>query len=104
MTHRPAVLPRPFDREVFLQNIPSVDCTKEHLSTWLEHYGGIEELCILEAVGSDQPSGKAYVRFVSHAAASDCVDANSDERSILALWSEAERASQRGDCAYNVDI
>lgn len=106
MRCRPDAQPLPGDREVFLQNLPVQECTEEQIRQWLEQYGKLEDVYLLQDACSGILSGNGYVQFATHAEALACVSAhpNAEEADIVAHWSESERAMQKGTSAYGLDV
>jgi len=109
MRSRPDVAPSQSDREVFLQSLPVRDCTEEQIRAWLEGFGQVEEVQLLQDAQTGAPGGKGYVRFLSHEEAAACVEAqtsvaDAEEGDVVAHWSESERAVQRGRSVYRADV
>jgi len=107
MSKRPDVRPKTSDCEVFLESLPVRDCTQDDIVSFLESYGGVEELHLLKDKLTGKPSGKGYVRFKSHQHAAACVEAQQapkDSEDIRAQWSESERAYQMRQSVYGDDV
>jgi len=109
MTCRPDVQPSTADRELFLQNLPVRDCTVDQIRGWLEGFGQVEDVFLLRDARTGAPSGKGYVRFVTHREAAACVEAqasvaDAEEGDVVAHWSESERAMQQGQSVYGFDV
>uniref|UniRef100_A0A7S4QT51 RRM domain-containing protein n=1 Tax=Alexandrium monilatum TaxID=311494 RepID=A0A7S4QT51_9DINO len=108
MPSRPDVQPSEKDREVFLQSLPVRDCTEEQIRAWLSGFGQVEDVFLLQDQAGT-PTGKGYVRFVNHAEAAACVEAqasvaDAEEGDVVAHWSESERAMQHLGSVYGADV
>jgi len=108
MSKRPKVPASESEREIYLQNLPVKDCNQEQINGWLEGFGDVEDVLLILDPVTSEPTGTGYARFTDHKGASACIEAQASvdpaDGDVLAAWSESERALQRTESIYGLDV
>lgn len=108
MPKRPEVQPSLKEREVFLSSLPVEDTSESQIKDFLEGFGQVEDMLLLQDPLTGTLSGKGYARFKTHEQAALCIEQTTadaeDEGDVVAAWSESERAACREAGVYGVDV